>query len=185
MPHRTDVRSDGGAAGRWPLVVALAFLAYGVLVSLPLERLVTHADARGCTSPHALWAEGLLLAGLLLGIACAAGAHAGAHRIPRVDRGRRNVLHRKAGPRLRLGAALWLVGSMPLGLLWLSVPVDRWVDQDRVLSVEAAWMLYAMGAISGLAWSLLLGRRAWLAFPLTMALVGMWDSAALAPHAWC
>lgn len=157
---------------------------YALLVSAPVQSHLRIFDLRGCMNPHVLWALALVLSGTL-------GA------LPVAERALRNGLGASVAKVLpglgreerrgsvRSAAALLIGLGMAVGFLWLVPGVDRFTDRNRALSAEADFLLYAMGILTGGAWSLLLGRLAWVGLPLTAALGSMWAALSFAPKSWC
>lgn len=168
------------------LAAPASLALYALLVSHPVVTRMRLLDRRGCTDPHALWAVALIVSGALAALSVTGRLH-------RSDPGIAACLTRLLpglGPterrnRLRGAAALTIGLGMVSGFLWVVPGVDRFTDHSRVLSTEAAVLLYAMGVLTGAAWSILLGPLRWLGLPFTAALGSMWAALSLAPRSWC
>ncbi len=169
-------------AGRVAVAV-LSVAVYAAAVMRGVQRAQHLADLRGCVELHAALYQVILLAGLALGLA------AGPVLAPWATAAARALMP-EASPARRTGwvrrvAVVALVLSTASSVLWTNAGLNLFIDSHRIVLVEADVLLYAMGAISGIAWYLLLDRHGWLGVLLMPAMAFMIVSAAFTGSGWC
>lgn len=136
--YRTGIQAAGSA------------LLFALAVHHRVVAKYTLMDHQGATLAHALVNAIVVFSGLWLG-----SIVSGMWHIP--HRGRWQAL-----------AAVWVTLSMGVPVLWGIPSLNALIDSHQGLRVEAQVVLYVMGAISGIAWRILVGR-AWAWFGLLLA----------------
>jgi uncharacterized membrane protein YidH (DUF202 family) len=169
----------------WPraLLMGGALLLWAVMVSGPVQQWVYRADLGGCVGPHLTEVLGLMVAGMVSGLAIGPATFrwarwAAAAVLPR-------QAERQQTASVKAAAVVVIVVSMVFVLPWVSPEVDRFVSLHTLLAVEAFLVVYLMGTLAGAAWHALWERQAWVGVVLSLAMILMVMANTLSRHAWC
>lgn len=165
------------------MALIVSLLGYALAVSYPVQHLSYLADRGGCVDNHTLQYTGILLAGLVGGLALGPwvlkwSGTALQALMPQVTA---NIRYRRLK---RLSVALILLG-MAIDFLWIVPSLNLFIDQHSPLLVEVDLLLYLMGATSGSSWYIILDRQSWLGILVTPAMSLMIIGSVLAGHGWC
>lgn len=169
---------------RWSpwFLVTLSLLAYGLLVSRPVQSFYYAADGAGYVDAHFLQYLGVTLSGLVTGLALGPWIGQWLLRVvpallPKTPEGTRAMY-------LRSVAWSFILLSMVPPLLWTVQTLNLFVDVHRGLFVEANLLIFLMGVLNGTAWHVLVPRHAWLSLILAPAFLGMVLVNVLTPYSW-
>ncbi len=181
-PRNTIVRAVRNRKWRY-IALVVSLLGYAATVSYPVRQLSYVADLGGCVDDHTLQYTGILLAGLLGGLALgpwvlkwATGAlKALMPQVPEAVR-----YHR-----LKTLSVAFILLGMAIDFLWIVPSLNLFIDQHVPLLVEVDLLLYLMGAISGSSWYIILDRQSWLGILVTPAMSLMIIGSVLSGHGWC
>lgn len=176
-----DWAAEGSA--RRLFTFALSVASYAVAVSARVQQISTHADQKGCVDPHTLQYSGILLTGVVAGIAVGPWVVSWAYRGIRtmMTTASESALRR----RVRAVAASFILLGMAVNFLWIIPRLNVFIDGHRTLLVEADVILYTMGAVSGSSWFALLDRQSWMGILVMLAMSLMIISSVLSGHGWC
>ncbi|MCL4494266.1 MAG: hypothetical protein M1294_05555 [Firmicutes bacterium] len=168
----------------WRYIALIFSLAgYAAAVSYPIQSLSYLADRGGCVDNHTLQYTGILLAGLLGGLALGPwvlkwSASALRALLPQVSE---DLRYR----RLKALSVAFILLGMAIDFLWIVPSLNLFIDRHTPLLVEVDLILYLMGAIAGSSWYVILDRQSWLGILVTPAMSLMIIGSVLSGHGWC
>lgn len=172
------------SASRWRpwVLVTISLVGYSLGVSHPAQSFYQGADQAGYVNPHFILYLGVAWSGLFVGLALGPWivqwlSKAVTALLPKAPEGKRTAY-------LRSGAWTFILLSMVPPLLWTVSTLNAFVDVHRGLFVEANLLIFLMGALNAVAWTLLLPRHAWVSLLVTPMLLGMVLMNVLTPYSW-
>lgn len=168
--------------GSW-VNFTISLILFALAVVHTWAQLAIDADVRGCVDVHGLEYVVIVLAGMFLGVAAGPFTERWASRISAIVFPHFDETSRRR--RVNALATLFILLGMGIDIFWIVPSFNVYIDMHRALLAEADVVLYAMGALSGAGWYLLLDRHAWLGYAITSAMALMVIGSVLTTHSWC
>ncbi len=162
--------------------IGASILLYIVAVYGGVVTLYTLFDSHNLLMAHALVNVLLTCSGVLLGIGI--GPYAG-KRVQWILQTLLPLRSRmECSSLLRSLSAMIVLIAMGSSLLWGIPSLNLFIDHHVLLLLEADLLLYSMGILIGIAWTVLLQAHAW--FGLVVSTIGMMMGivAILSPNSW-
>lgn len=170
MADKGRVKTVEGISKRtiFPLL-SISLLLYVVAVSGGTVALYSALDERMAIVLHAFCNLLLVLAGGLLGLLVGPLAVSRSKWIIQILLPQRS--EGECESLLRSLASIVIVLGMTVSLLWGVILIDQFVDTHSTLLIESDVLLYSMGLVTGISWTVLMKQHAW--FGLFISVIGM------------